>query len=162
MIPGRSVIEHEQASRLERKETMQMDRNKGFTLIEVMIVVVIVAILGTIAYGAYTRHIQDSRMATVQGDLMELAQWIERRYSLNNSYAGITTANLPFSTSPRNPNSTTAYNIALRNVDDTRFTLIATRTGPQTGHRCGDLTLNQAGLRDVENADGVTAADCWR
>ncbi|WP_018233035.1 type IV pilin protein [Thioalkalivibrio thiocyanodenitrificans] len=133
-----------------------MDRNRGFTLIEVMIVVVIVAILGTIAYGAYTRHIQDSRVATVQGDLMELAQWVERRYSLNNSYAGITTANLPFSISPRNPNSTTAYNIALGNVTATTFTLTATPTGPQAGHRCGALSLDQAGQRTAaEN-------DCWR
>jgi type IV pilus assembly protein PilE len=134
---------------------MRIERNRGFTLIEVMIVVVIVAILGTIAYGAYTRHIQDSRVATVQGDLMELAQWVERRYSLNNSYAGITTANLPFSISPRNPNSTTAYNITVE-ANDTTFTLTATPTGPQTGHRCEDLTLNHAGER------GAAVNDCWR
>jgi type IV pilus assembly protein PilE len=135
---------------------MDRNRNKGFTLIEVMIVVVIVAILGTIAYSAYTRHIQDSRVATVQGDLMELAQWVERRYSLNNSYAGITTANLPFSISPRNPNTTTAYNIALGNVSATTFRLTATPTGPQVGHRCGTLTLDQAGQR------AAAENDCWR
>lgn len=133
-------------------------RTSGFTLIEVMIVVVIIGIIAAIAYPAYTRHVQDTRMATAQADLMELAQWMERQYSLNNSFTGLTTGNLPFSASPKDGN-TTAYNLTLGNVTANTYTLTATPTGPQVGHGCGTLTLNQAGAR---TPDPATNPNCWR
>jgi len=130
----------------------------GFTLIEVMIVVVIIGILATIAYPAYTRYIQDSRMATAQGDLMELAQFMERQYSLSNSYAGVADAgDLPFDESPKD-GGTTAYNVTIVTAANS-FTLTATPTGPQVGHTCGTLTLNHAGVR---TPDPATNPRCWR
>ena len=126
---------------------------RGFTLVEIMIVVVIVAILAALAYPAYGRFVQNSRMATAQGDLMELAQWMERQYSLNNTYAGLV---LPFAISPRDPTATTAYGIALGNLGTNTFTLTATPVGPQVGHWCGNLTLDQAGNRVAGDPD------CWR
>ncbi len=125
----------------------------GFTLIEVMIVIVIVAILAAVAYPSYTRYVQNARMATAQGDLVELAQWMERQYSLSNTYAG---AALPFNTSPREAGSTTAYTIALSGVAANTFTLTATPVGPQQGHECGNLTLDQTGSR------GAAETNCWR
>ncbi|WP_018954726.1 type IV pilin protein [Thioalkalivibrio sulfidiphilus] len=125
----------------------------GFTLIEVMIVVVVIGIIAAIAYPNYTRYVQNTRMANAQGDLMELAQWMERQFTLNNSYAGLT---LPFSVSPKD-SGTVAYNISFVAAPTANaYTLQAVPTGPQAGHECGTLTLNQAGVR------GANLTTCWR
>jgi len=133
-------------------------RTSGFTLIEVMIVVVIIGILATVAYPAYTRYIQDSRMATAQGDLMELAQFMERQYSLNNTYVGVT---LPFTVSPRD-GGTVAYNLSFPAAPTANayvLRAVPAPGGPQVGHTCGTLTLNQAGVR---TPDPATNPRCWR
>lgn len=129
-------------------------KQKGITLIELMIVVVIVSILAAIAYPSYQNHMRDTRRATAQADLMELAQFMERQYSLNNTYLdGGNPPTLPFDVSPRD--GATAYDITLNATQNT-FTLTATPTGPQTGDRCGNLTLDHTGDRTP------TSDNCWR
>lgn len=131
---------------------------RGFTLIELMIVVAVVAILASIAYPAYTRHVQNTRMVQAQSDLLELGAWMERQRTLNNTWAGMNSASLP----PPRAGTAVAYEIKLTATADS-FTLTAERKGPQVGHRCGNLTLNHAGVRGVVNpASGVTAEQCWR
>ena len=71
---------------------------RGFTLIEVMIVVVIISILAAIAYPAYQSQLQQSRRIDAQTALLELAQYMERYYTTNGSYTGAT---LPFTASPK-------------------------------------------------------------
>lgn len=131
---------------------MGIRRNRGITLIELMIVVVIVGILAAIAYPSYQNHIRNTRAATAQADLMELAQFLERRYALANTYEDL---DLPFDESPKEGN-TKAYDLSIVDADADSFTIQAVPKGPQLGHRCGTMTINQAGQR--------TAAqnDCWR
>lgn len=134
---------------------MRLKTNRGFTLIELMIVVVIVAIIAAIAYPSYQRHVQDTRRATAQADLLELAQWMERRYPLNNSY-DLGGGALPFTVSPRE--GTTAYNLTVNVADANSFVLTATPTGPQAGDRCGTLTINQANERTANAGE----PRCWQ
>jgi|SRR5690554_2534881 len=63
-------------------------RLAGFTLIELMIAVVIVGILGAIAYPSYVRHVQRSLEAEAQGQIIELAAALEAHRAKNFSYAG--------------------------------------------------------------------------
>ena len=55
---------------------------KGFTLIELMIVVAVVAILATIAMPSYQEHVRKSRRAQAKADLVELAQQLERHHTV--------------------------------------------------------------------------------
>lgn len=139
--------------------SLRHERQHGFTLIELMIVVAIVGILASVAYPSYVRHVQDSRMATAQGDLLELAQWMERQYSITNSYAGLV---LPFNTSPSTGGGA-VYNLQFAAGQPTANTFviraIPTPGGPQAGHPCGVLTLDQAGVR---TPDPVANPRCWR
>ncbi|MDW7601742.1 prepilin-type N-terminal cleavage/methylation domain-containing protein, partial [Stenotrophomonas maltophilia] len=55
---------------------------RGFTLIELMIVVAVVAILAAIAYPSYSEHVRKSRRAQAKADLVEYAQLAERFHTV--------------------------------------------------------------------------------
>ncbi|WP_062817600.1 type IV pilin protein [Alcanivorax sp. NBRC 102024] len=61
---------------------------EGFTLIELMIVVVIVSILAAIAWPSYQNHVENARRTEAQGDIMALASSLETYRSQNLSYGG--------------------------------------------------------------------------
>ena len=77
---------------------------RGFTLMELMIVVAIIGILAGIAYPTYQDSVRKSRRADAEAVLLELAQWMERFYTENNRYdqtrAGVAVV-LPFAQSPK-------------------------------------------------------------
>jgi len=58
----------------------------GFTLIEVLVTVAIVGILAAIAYPSYTNQIAKARRAEIQGELIALAQFMERIYTETGCY----------------------------------------------------------------------------
>lgn len=65
-----------------------LHRQKGFTLIELMIAVAIIGILMSIAYPSYQSHLISSSRAAAQADLMAFAGAMERHKAANFSYAG--------------------------------------------------------------------------
>jgi len=130
-----------------------MKKNRGFTLIELMVVVTIIGILAAIAMPTYQEHVRSGKRAQAKADLSEIAQFMERFYTENNTYAGATR---PFSQSPRETTSPKNYDISwVGTPDASTYRLQAVPTGGMTGDRCGTLTLNQAG------AKGATSSDCW-
>src|SRR3546814_13283237 len=60
---------------------------RGFTLIELMVVVAIIAILASIAYPAYTDYIVKTRRSAGAACLLEQAQFMERYYTTNMGYS---------------------------------------------------------------------------
>ncbi len=126
---------------------------RGFTLIELMIVITIIGILAVIAYPSYTRQVQKSRRAQAKADLVELASGLEREFTANRNYTGYT---LAFANSPRDAGATVAYNIVLDNVTATTYRLTANATGPQTTDLCGNLTLTNTGVKTHSAGDGPT------
>lgn len=133
-----------------------MTKTKGFTLIELMIVVAIIAIIMSIAIPSYYTYIERTRRSTAQADLMELAQWMERRYNSNNfDYSDSGSApTLPFNTSPQNA-GTTYYDLSLTAISSNSFTLTAVPKGAQASDSCGSLTVDDAGNT------GAAKTDCW-
>lgn len=140
-----------------KSTAMRLRTQLGFTLIELMIVVVVVAILASIAYPSYQNQIRKGRMGQAQADMLELAQFMERCFASNNSYQNCVP---PFSVSPRT--GTVYYDIAPATPNRTSFTLTATprSAGGQNQQLCGTLTLNQAGQKTFSGT-GATAGQCW-
>lgn len=134
---------------------MKHKRAKGFTLIEVMIVVAIVAILAAVAFPSYTEHVRRSKRSECAGVMTMAANMLERNYSRVNTYVG--TPNLP-ATCPADSGDTT-YNLRYSNLSATTFTITAAPTGGQTGDKCGNLTLTHTGAKGSAN---LTVNECWR
>ncbi|MFW6752443.1 type IV pilin protein [Pseudomonas glycinae] len=127
--------------------------NRGFTLIEIMIVIAIIGIVITIGYPSLTEYVKKGRRADVVSTLSEQAQILERFYSKNNVYTGVTglsTGNDFYTITPT--------------LTDQTFLLTATRkTGTAMAtDKCGDFTLTNTGVRSMNNATtGLTTKDCW-
>ncbi len=130
-------------------------QNRGFTLIELVIVILIISILVAFGYPSYQEQVRKSRRAQVKSDMMELAQLAERWYTTNTSYA---TFAIPagLEVSPRT-GGTVYYLIDLEN-DARSFTLTAVPQGTQAEDRCGTLTLDHANRRTQTGGD---QEECW-
>lgn len=70
----------------------QLTRNSGFTLIELMIVVVIIGVLASIAYPSYQKHMTQTRRSDAQSALLQIANQQERFFTECNWYATNLTA----------------------------------------------------------------------
>jgi type IV pilus assembly protein PilE len=124
----------------------------GFTLIELMITMLIVAILAAIAYPSYQSHVAKSRCSKAKSDLLELSHFLERNFTVAGTYAVDSDGNavsLPFDESPMENDDgggQTYYDLALLNLTRTSFTLQATpKNGQENYQVCGTLTLDQLG-----------------
>jgi len=141
---------------------MNITTERGFSLIELLVVISIIAILAAIGYPAYQGQVQTTRRADCEGVLMEAANSLERFYTSNGTYTGaVAGTNYP----DRCPidGSTVYYNVsATIPAAGTSYTLTAARTGAQSSDKCGSLTLTNTGARGVSGAaTGVTADICW-
>lgn len=138
-----------------------MSRAKGFTLIELMIVIAVIGILAAIAYPNYTEYMNRAKRAEAKAALLEGAQALERYYSVQGSYldAG---GNLAAVFATQIPASGLAnYTIAAQgNPTATSFVLQATRVNRMAGDACGDFRITHTGARTLDGA--VRAVDvCW-
>lgn len=133
--------------------------NRGFTLIELMVVVLIVAILGSIAYNAYSNNVLNSRRSAASACLVEQAQFMERYYTTRLTYRD---ANPVLACETDLAGFYTFSTPTAATATDTIYSLTATPVvgSPQAKDtKCGALGLNQAGAKSKTGSG--TVADCW-
>jgi type IV pilus assembly protein PilE len=131
-------------------------RARGFTLIELMIVVAVVAIIAAIAIPSYSEHVRKSRRAQAKADLVEYAAAAERFHTVNNTYVGYTFPNGTNTIQSPREGGTAAYTITMDTAART-FTITAAAGTPQAKDKCKDLSVNQANVKTA----GATLSECW-
>ncbi|MBO8087339.1 MAG: prepilin-type N-terminal cleavage/methylation domain-containing protein [Marichromatium sp.] len=137
-------------------------RPHGFTLIELMITVAIIAILAAVALPSYRIYIERSYRAEAKTALLQNAQFLERHYAKRSSYLdGASLPTLPITQVPASGGA--YYSIGYDNARSGAqgFQLEAVPTGTMSGDACGTLTLNHVGQRRVGSDASRDAAACW-
>lgn len=132
-----------------RAAPMRTRRHSGFTLIELMIVVAIVAILAAIAYPSFADQIRKSRRSEAISNMQDVQLQLEKYRVDHPSYGTFAV--------PANA-STSYYTVAMPAAGATSYTLTATPLGAQTKDACGTLKITATGA-DVKKEAATTG--CW-
>ncbi len=149
-----------------------MKKHAGFTLIEIMIVIAIVAILSSIAIPAYSEYAARAKRTDAQGALAGLAVAMERFFAQNHTYCGSDASGTVgtcvnndapgiFSSQVPVDGGTAYYNLTISLVSPLSYTLTATRAGGMAADKCGDFTFTNTGQKGLVN-NTAALTDCWR
>ncbi|MBU8976437.1 MULTISPECIES: type IV pilin protein [unclassified Lysobacter] len=137
---------------------------RGFTLIELMIVVAVVAILAGIAYPAYNDAVRKSRRGQAKADMIELMQMAERYRTVNNTYkdfgkpGGDGTLDGAWGKSPRNGTQYYAIKATTHNANTLVLEAVPTAGGGQDKDKCKTLKIDATGKKESTGTDPIT---CW-
>ena len=143
-------------------------RQSGFTLIELMITLAIVAILAAIVVPSYNAQVRKTRRSDAINSLMQFAQDLERCRSDTNAYDDAACTDF---SGGGVPSSQGFYAISSAVADGgqqtaTTFTLIATPVAGQPQEddtQCATFSIAQTGATAAEDDGGVDAtATCWQ
>lgn len=133
--------------------TGKMRGASGFTLIEVMVVVVVIGILASIALPSYNQHMRKARRAAGGACVMAVAQQLERVYTTDLSYVGA--PNIAALRAACDPDALRFYTMNVADLKAKTYTVTATPSGAQSGDSCGTLSVNQLGVKSP------STAGCW-
>lgn len=137
-----------------KNQKLKITHLSGFTLIELMIVVLIMGILAAITYPSYTQYVLRGKRTEGRAMLMDSAAKLERYYSDNNRYtATLSDANIS-STSENG-----YYQISISSTTPFQAYTLTAQPVTFSDPDCGNLTLDQAGTKNKTGS--AELKECW-
>jgi type IV pilus assembly protein PilE len=136
-----------------------MRRQSGFTLIEIMIVVMIVAILAAIAIPQYHKYVVRSHRVDARRALLDLAGREEKIFYSTNTY----TSTLADMGSDAATLAGQYYGLSIGNADAKTFTITASAVDPQKTEDpgCATLSITREGAQTFTGDGSASKVDCW-
>lgn len=135
---------------------------KGFSLIEIMVVVAIIGILAGVAYPSYLNSVRKTNRSDAKVELNNVAQRLQRCFTAysayNNANCGVYKQLSEGDAEIITPEG--YYAVTISDASATAYTLTATPIAgsPQVGDKCGAITMTSTGIR---GATGGTVEQCW-
>ena len=138
---------------------MMLTKTRGFTLIELMIVIAVLSIIVAVGYPSYLEQVKKSRRAEGMGQLLELADRMERSYSDNGTY--------PTAISEVYVATTDGgfYTLSIVTANNVSFVVSAAPTGlgNQDEDKCQSFSLTSLGNKWVADGSDSSLNDyCWK
>ena len=151
---------------------MMYARQRGLTLVELMVVVAVMAIIASVAYPLYTAQVQKSRRADAKVALQSIALAQERVYTVNGGYSNnlnvlypTSTVAIaagfdhPFTSNTAGTTSRGYYTVGLTQTSNQDFGATASIAGAQASDAdCVQFTINQLGVKGATDGGGT---NCW-
>ena len=139
-----------------------MVKDRGFSLMELLIALAIIAVLTAIAIPNYSAYIARGKRSEARANLVEAATWMERWRTERGRYDDPANANnpppgFPWAQIPRT--GTANYTVAVVAAPAT-YTITATAVGTMATDPCATLALDQTGARTFTGANGSQEV-CW-
>jgi len=142
-----------------------MIRSRGFTLIELMIVVAVIGILAAIAVPAFNEQLRKSRRSEAMEELSDLQLRQERWRADHATYGSLADiggssplASGNYTVAVSTPGGNCATGVAASSANS--FAITATATGAQANDtKCATMTLTS--LCGVVSRTSTAAGDCW-
>ena len=136
---------------------------RGFTLIEIMIVVAIIAILAAIAVPQYRDYVLRGQLVEASNGLSALRANMERYYQDNRTYAVVGALRPPCATTDARPRTFGTFVITCDgNPTDLAYRMVATGSGPTTNFV---FTVDQTGAQTTSSVGyagwGTVPSPCW-
>ncbi|MDD2743657.1 MAG: type IV pilin protein [Rhodocyclaceae bacterium] len=141
---------------------------QGFTLVELLIVIVILGVLMAIAMPQYNEYVRKARRSDAKSSLLAAAQAMERFYTENTTYNAAVLGNaatdiakavssdgyytIAFDSAPTS--ATVCGTLVTTSATAGAYRLCATPTGAQSGDSCSIISLDQTGKK-------MPATGCW-
>ncbi len=125
----------------------------GFTLVEMMIVVVLLAIMISLAIPSYQNYVVRTNRTEAIEALLAASSCQERLFIRNNAYSTGACGGTSF-------NNHYLISVTTSNANQ-NFLASAVPQGPQLSDRCKTLTINDRGVRTANSQTAAFAQTCW-
>lgn len=152
---------------------------KGFTLLEVMVVIAIIAIIAAFAVPTYQQYVLRSHRVEARNALQEMANRLQQNYSVTRQWDKLSdgktvekdTLPATWGLASTPINGTERYKITVEEISSTAYLLKATAQGAQQKDRCAAFFLNQSGSKMASDKPNLgqpekgsrdpVSVECW-